>query len=97
MKREDGALYAIALVAAGAAAGMAARSMREAQGSQARSATKDFATGSAFAAVIVSSLPRAATLLVLLSKSERTTPLIFTVTALAVSTVIAPPAATSRR
>ena len=71
MKRDDGALYAIALVAAGAAAGMAARSMREAQGSQARSATKDFATGSAFAAVIVSSLPRAATLLVLPAPGAR--------------------------
>ena len=38
-----------------------------------------------------------ATLVVLLSKSARTTPLILTVTALAVSTVIAPPVATSRR
>lgn len=62
MKRDDGALYAIALVAAGAAAGVAAKSMRESQGSRARSATKDWMAGNAFAAVVVSSLPRAAAL-----------------------------------
>jgi DNA-binding ferritin-like protein len=63
MKRDDGALYAIALVAVGAAAGVAAKSVREAQGSRARSATKDWMAGSAFAAVVVSNLPRAAALI----------------------------------
>lgn len=62
MKRDDGALYAIALVAAGAVAGVAAKSMREDRGSRARSATKDWMAGNAFAAVVVSSLPRAAAL-----------------------------------
>lgn len=62
MKRDDGALYAIALVAAGAVVGAAAKSAREAQGSRARSITKDWMTGNAFAAVIVASLPRAAAL-----------------------------------
>jgi DNA-binding ferritin-like protein len=63
MKRDDGALYAIALVAAGAAAGMAAKSMRETQGSRARSTTKDLAVGRVFAGIMVKNLPRVAALL----------------------------------
>jgi DNA-binding ferritin-like protein len=61
MKRDDGALLAIALTAAGAAVG-AAFARKRSQGSLSRSATKDWMMGNAFAASVVSAMPRAAAL-----------------------------------